>query len=230
MKDFFLSNLFRPLKPYCGYFCQDPTTDNDLPKITLLEQDAIWLRADKRPDMLLCLGTRKVSEAEKSGGWVYDYRLRYSTKASVRSCIDAILSSLFYIELIGIPKLLKPTGFLCQAQIRCRLAPSSTAYIALIDRLWTTRACFSYNSRSISCVDRELLDEVRQHIAFSKYLSFTVMSLEDIIDVRVDMITQTSQSISNCPYIVQTLIEDQGLQCKFGHRDHQIRFLDVYEQ
>ena len=53
------------------------------------------------------------------------------------------------------------------------------------------------------------------------------MSLSDGIDVKIDGITKMVRSISNCPYKLQTLIEDQGLDCVFGHRDHKKRYLAV---
>ena len=73
------------------------------------------------------------------------------------------------------------------------------------------------------CVNQELLDELRRGAAYSRRLDINVCSLSDLIDVRLDGITRRVRSISNCPYKVSDIIEDQGLHCVFGHRDHQRR-------
>jgi hypothetical protein len=77
---------------------------------------------------------------------------------------------------------------------------------------------------SIACVDQELIEEVKRGVAFSKHIEITVLSLNDVIDVKIDGITKRGRSISNCPYTVNDIIEDQGLHCFFGHKDHQRRY------
>jgi hypothetical protein len=77
---------------------------------------------------------------------------------------------------------------------------------------------------SIACVDQELIEEVKRGVAFSKHIEITVLSLNDVIDVKIDGITKRGRSISNCPYMVNDIIEDQGLNCFFGHKDHQQRY------
>lgn len=63
------------------------------------------------------------------------------------------------------------------------------------------------------CVDQELLDELRRGVAYSRRINVRVHSLDDVINIRVDGITTRVRSISNCPYTISDIIEDQGLHC-----------------
>jgi hypothetical protein len=96
-----------------------------------------------------------------------------------------------------------------------------------VERLWRAGARFHYDYKTVPCVNQQLYEEARRGIAFSRYIEISVTSLSDEIDVKIDGITKIGRSISNCPYRLQTLIEDQGLDCVFGHRDHKKRYLEV---
>jgi hypothetical protein len=196
----------------------------------LCEQDSVWSRARKSPDIFICLGASiegdENSARKYSHQWLSDHRLQYNAKDTISHSLDGLLSSLFYIELIGTP-LMNAVGFFCRSQIRCRLMPSQPAFIVLIERLQNTRARFYYDDKSVPCVNPQLYEEARRGIAFSRYIEFSVTSLSDEINVRIDRITGVGRSISNCPYKLQTLIEDQGLNCVFGHKDHKRRYLEV---
>ena len=179
--------------------------------------------------MFVCLGTSIKGDenpAKKhSHQWLSDHRLQYA-KDTMGFSLDGLSSSLFYIELIGTP-LIDTVGFFCRAQIQCRLTPSQLAFMALIERLWKVGARFYYDYKTVPCVNRQLYEEARRGIAFSRYIEFSVTSLSNGIDVKIDGITKMVQSISNCPYKLQTLIEDQGLNCVFGYRDYKKRYLAV---
>jgi hypothetical protein len=139
-------------------------------------------------------------------------------------CIDSIMASLFYIELAG-PPLPDKIGFASRVNIRCRLLPSEPHLKILVKQLWDRRARFYYNfGISIPCVDYELLEDVKNGVAYSRCLDIKVSSLGDMIDVKIDGITKRARSISNCPYIVKDIIRDQGLHCFFGHKDYQRRY------
>jgi hypothetical protein len=73
------------------------------------------------------------------------------------------------------------------------------------------------------CVDQELLDDLRRGVAYSRIIDISVHSLNDVINVRLDGITRKVRNISNCPYKISDIVEDQGLHCVFGHRDHRCR-------
>ncbi|KAI9763378.1 MAG: hypothetical protein M1840_000570 [Geoglossum simile] len=216
-------------KPFHGYYGKGIGDHKDLTNLTLWEQDSIWSRAKKPPDIFICLGTRIKDEKpaiKHPCQWFSDHRLQYDAKDIIELSSDGLSSSLFYLELIGIP-LVNNDGFFCRAQIRCRLTPSQPAFMALIEWLRKAKTYFHYDHKTVPCVNRQLYEEARRGVAFSRYIEFSLVSLSDEIDVQIDGITKASRSISNCPYRLRNLIEDQGLNCVFGHRDHKRRYLEV---
>ena len=153
-------------------------------------------------------------------GWLVDHRI---DKTLLSHSTDVLLASLFYITLIGIP-LLTEGGLFCHAQIQCRLLPSSNTYQSLIRQLRERRARFYYHYQSIPCVNKQIQVEAEQGVEFSRYIELILFSLHDRIKIKIGGITTNATYISNCPYRLQQVIEDQGLNCRFGHRDHQKRF------
>jgi hypothetical protein len=148
----------------------------------------------------------------------------------LRQCADNVIASLFYITSTGMP-VIRETGVVFQLNIQCRWAPSS-ALLALLQQLQETRAYFCYdNQKSIPCVDTQVYEDVKEGAVFLRCIDLVVSSFEDTIDIKFhDMFQRGPQSISNCPYKVSALIQDQGLFCMFGHKDHKRRFQGVAEQ
>jgi hypothetical protein len=191
-----------------------------LTNVGLWEQNFLWSRKNKSPDIFLSLGTSIEVTTAQGDPWLQGQSLRAWTSFITES----LIALLFYIELAGLP-LLNKVGFACWVNIRCRLLPSEPHLKALVKQLWDHQACFYYDFQmSIACVDQELIEEVKRGVAFSKHIEITVLSLNDVIDVKIDGITKRGRSISNCPYTVNDIIEDQGLNCFFGHKDHQQRY------
>ncbi len=150
-----------------------------------------------------------------------------TNREKLRRCANNMVASLFYVELVRKPIPNEDeTVFICQLRIRCRLSPSQLALIALLQQLQDTQAYFCYdNQKSIACVDSQLYDDVKGGAAFSRRIDIIVSSLDDMLDIKLDdMFRRGEQSISNCPYHLNTLIRDQGLHCIFGHKDHKRRF------
>ena len=142
------------------------------------------------------------------------------------SVTDSLLASLFYIELAGLP-LLDKVGYTCQVNILCRLLPSEPYLKTLINQLHSRGACFHYGfQKSLPCVDQELFKEIKDGLVFSKYIETTVMSLDNVIDIKIDG-TIRGRSISNCPYIINDIITDQGLRNSFGNKDHRRRYRGI---
>ena len=196
-------------------------------EITLREQDIIFSRAKRKPDLLLVLGARRYAPISRPQEWIVDRRLSPQHREAIFNACERLLASLFYVELVALPELNdEDTGFFCRAQLCCRLSPSNPAYDVLIRRLRAAQARFYYGngSQSILCVTRQVYEQAQQGLAFSRHIEFIVCSLKDSIDVKLHGITRRAISISNCPYILQTLIEDQRLHCVFGDRDHKGRF------
>lgn len=188
--------------------------------LLLREQDWIWSRDKKAPDVFFRFRSSKhyTKLSMIPHPWFVEYKVPRTSRA-VQYGADRLLASLFYVELIGVP-VFDTVGFVCQARIRCRLMPSQPALLELVDRLRSTGARFSYENRKIYCVNYQVYSEIRRGVAFSRHVQFDVQSLDEKVDVKIHEITQEPQSISNCPYILQTLIHDQGLDCVFGSKDH----------
>jgi hypothetical protein len=213
-----------------GYRSKERRTYYDVVEITGQEQDIIWSRNGKPPDFLVCLGDHfpgyEKSAEKPLFPWLHDYRVS-NNEGLVQKTVDSQLVSLFYIELIGLPQL-NEVGFFCRAQVRCRLLPSTRAYQILVDRLRKERARLYYDYQSTPCVTSQLFDEASRGIAFSRCIEFSVLSMDDDVDIKIDGITSGGmKSISNCPYRLRRIIEDQGLDCVFGHRDHKRRYLGL---
>ncbi len=213
-----------------GYHAMERSAPNELIEITFKEQDFLWRRKGKAPDILLALGERvppcdRALRPEKVPDWLADFRLQAANRTRLESSVDILLASLFYVELIGVPQLDELGSLFCRAQIRCRILPSSEAYQNLIERLRERRARFYYDYKSIPCINRQLCSEASRGIAFSRCIEMSLPSLQHSLDVKIDGITRVSQRISNCPYKIQQLVEDQGLHCVFGNKDHKDRYL-----
>lgn len=154
---------------------------------------------------------------------------------------DSLLASLFYIELVHEP-LFHSSRIICELQMRCRL-PSGPFLSDLVARLCqpprrtrsdarlcdlSERANVYYGGNgqvhAIAAIDDRLWNEIRAGGSFIKYLNVEVFSLDSMIEVRIDSIIGDERPfISNCPYRLGKLVKDQGMDCKFGHRDHQSR-------
>jgi hypothetical protein len=148
----------------------------------------------------------------------------------LRQCANNILASLFYITSTS-PPVIGKTGVVFQLAIRCRWPPSP-ALLALLHQLQETQAYFCYdNQKSIPCVDTRVYDDAKSGKAYLRCIGLVASSFEDKIDIKLaDLFERGQQSISNCPYQVSALIQDQGLLCMFGHKDHKRRFQGVAEQ
>ena len=211
----YTNRYLKSFRAYRGLEDQSNLTD-----LVLWEQNFLWSRKNKNPDISLTLGASiEVTTISGKDLWLQGKPL----DAWMSFCTDSILASSFYIELAGLP-LPDKNGFACWVNIRCRLVPSEPHLKTLVKQLWDRQACFYYNCESLPCVDQELLEEVKYGVAYSRCIKVSVRSLNDIIDVKVDGITKRARSISNCPYRVNDIIEDQGLHCFFGHKDHQRRY------
>lgn len=138
----------------------------------------------------------------------------------IHKCADNLLAALFYLELKG-PELptFDGTLFTCKGRIRCRLGPSHRALRVLASRLKETQAHFYLGfEQKLPCADDESYKAIECGAPFLRDVVFKVRSLEDFIDIKIDGITRRARSISNCPYKIETLIKDQGLDNYFGSR------------
>lgn len=209
------------------YHAKESDPEHATLDITLKEQEAAWAREGKPPDIFVVIGQHVPSYEPafllETPSWLADLR-RHNEVSRLRSSIDILLATLFYVELIGLPRMSELGLFHCQVQIRCRILPSSEAYPILILKLRQRQARFSHDYQSIPCVNKQLQDEADQGTAFSRRFEASIPSLQDTIDVQITGITNRSRSISNCPYKAEDLIRDQGLDCVFGNKDHKLTY------
>jgi hypothetical protein len=138
----------------------------------------------------------------------------------ISHCTDNLIASLFYIDLSGgQPPIFDGTLFACQGRIRCRLGPSNRALRVLINRLKDSRAHFYLNfEQKLACADDVLRNAIQLGAPYYRDVEFKVMSLDQSIDIKIDGITRRARSISNCPYKIEDLVKDQGLDRPFGSR------------
>lgn len=144
-------------------------------------------------------------------------------KVEVLRCVDYILASLFYLELDCLPL---ASGFTlqCKARILCRLDPGTRELLALLWQLKESQARFYIQStEQVPCVDQVSYTKIQHGEPFCTPVEFSISSMDDLVDVKVDGITQRARSISNCPYKLLDLVKDQGLHCVFGRPDHKRR-------
>ncbi|KAH7000879.1 hypothetical protein EDB80DRAFT_721123 [Ilyonectria destructans] len=159
-----------------------------------------------------------------------DFTVRYMggpyNVSSLKSSTKRMLSCLFYIELMSTPMLYSSPETVC-VRLLCRLPPSPEM-MSLIRGLHLRSARIHYRGAEAewaieSLVTPAILARCRRGESFSRDFEVQVSAMDSEVDVRLHDTLIGEQSISNCPYKVEKLIKDQGLDCAFGRRDH--RFL-----
>jgi hypothetical protein len=135
----------------------------------------------------------------------------------ISECADNLIASLFYLRLEMLPSFSR-TMFTCKLFVRCRLEPSHKALIVLAKRLKDTRARFHIDSEHVvRCIDDSSYQALEAGGRFCREIVVQVGSLSEAVDVKIDGVTRKAWSISNCPYKVETLIKDQGVDGVFGN-------------
>lgn len=194
--------------------------------IVVAEQDSIWKRKSKRLDLVIAAGTGlpAYERYDLQLPRIFDFRLPYD-KTRLLGSVDTLIASLSYIKLATSPRIDESGDLFCCVQIRCRILPPSKAYQELIAKLRRRQARFYFDFQSVPCVNRDIIDESERNIPFTRCVNLLIQDYPPSIDIQIHGITRDRTSISNCPYDVQQLVEDQGLNCVFGHRDHKERYL-----
>ncbi|KIN05217.1 hypothetical protein OIDMADRAFT_25796 [Oidiodendron maius Zn] len=273
-------------KPFQGYYDASLGDYNNLIDLALSEQDAVWSRQKKQPDIVVSLGIgfnknndpqilgakqRTIPRArpiprlfhsfsnslvEEAGKQEVQnnlepqarerhHRLDFEfsgddldldniqamsaireqiksilvSNEAISRCADNVIASLFYLELRENQLFFDGTKFLCKGQIRCRLKPSSSALQVLITRLKESKAYFCSNfEHRLDCWYSGESEVVEHEVSYRREIEFKITSFEEFIDIKLDGITHSPMSISNCPYKIETLVKDQGLDLPFGSR------------
>ena len=136
-------------------------------------------------------------------------------KEAIRAISDAMIASMFYFELDGLPDI-NSTGYECSGFIFCRLDLPAAGRRYLYDRLAETSSWFLIQGDPVPCV---------QHVSkslppFRRRVTFRVESLEESIAFSIRGITSTPKLLSGFPTSLVKLIADQQLYCPFGTIDH----------
>jgi hypothetical protein len=79
------------------------------------------------------------------------------------------------------------------------------------------------STKQIPCVDQVSYTKIQHGEPFYTPVEFCISSMSDLVDVKIDGVTQRARSISNCPYKLLDLVKDQGLHRVFGRPDHKWR-------
>jgi hypothetical protein len=121
-------------------------------------------------------------------------------RAEICRCTDNILASLFYLELDCLP-LSSRFNFICKSRILCRLDPGTRGLRALLLQLKESQARFYVQStEQVPCVDQVSYTKIQHGEPFCTPVEFCISSMSDLVDVKIDGLTQRARSISNCPY------------------------------
>lgn len=147
----------------------------------------------------------------------------YST-ALLNSTSNRLTATLFYIELDKLPEFYRSPQICC-ATIYCRVPPGH-ALLDLLYRLHHLHTHLTYRGDeldyiSLPLIEPAALEECRGGKPFRKAIEFRAYSMTTTLDVSLRSVDGSQYRISHCPYELQQLVLDQGLDCVFGRLDHQ---------
>ncbi|KAK4119894.1 hypothetical protein N657DRAFT_580763 [Parathielavia appendiculata] len=137
----------------------------------------------------------------------------------LRQVSEKLLADLFFIEITRAPCFYSAPRIL-SVQLRCRVQ-SAPALMDLVMKLHAQQMHIYYRGDEVSykhgalCTPA-LVERCKTAHSFVKEITVTVESLRSSIDIRIGRTRNEWQSISNCPYILEQLIHDQGLNGRFG--------------
>lgn len=146
----------------------------------------------------------------------------YST-ALLKSVSDKLITTLFYIELIQAPAFYTSPER-CRATVYCRIPPGH-ALLDLLYRLQHLDTHILYRGdelqyTEVPFLEPAILRKCRAGEPFRKTIEVQAYSMRTLLDVRLSARNGLNNSISHCPYELQELVRDQGLDCVFGFPDH----------
>jgi hypothetical protein len=111
----------------------------------------------------------------------------------------------------------------CHLRICCRVPPGPALFDLLV-RLRHSKARLTYRGDgpriTIPLCDSALLDHCKGGEPFSLQVKIQVCSVYSAIEIKIQGLQGGPQSISHCPYRLEELICDQGLNSAFGTSDH----------
>jgi hypothetical protein len=134
---------------------------------------------------------------------------------SITAVLDAMVASMFYFELDGVPELTKD-GYRCSGYIFCRMDLPSNGRQYLYNRLVETSSWFLIQGEPIMCVQ----NVPKSLPPFRRRVTFHAETLEESIAFSIRGITSIPKLLSGFPTSVNRLMTEQRLDCPFGTIDH----------
>ncbi|KAF4468234.1 Vitamin B6 biosynthesis [Fusarium albosuccineum] len=153
--------------------------------------------------------------------------VRYSggpyNHAVLTSISASLVAALFYIELVAAPTFYAGPE-LCMIRLQCRVPPGDEL-LELLYSLYRRKTRLCYASNGLDHVNTELCTEDLIHQCenrqpFMKELLVEVMSADDNITIQLES-AGGKYPVSGCPYKVQDLIKDQGLDLPLGRQERE---------
>ena len=132
--------------------------------------------------------------------------------------LDAMIASLFYFELDGLPETRRGELF-CSGHIYCRADLRADGLRYLYTKLRDTSSWFLVQGNPVKCVERI----PKSLPPFKRKVSFRVKHDDELVTISIRGITRTSISISGFPTTVRQLVMCQRLDGVFGTVDHMVK-------
>ncbi|KAM7192215.1 hypothetical protein V8F33_008489 [Rhypophila sp. PSN 637] len=137
---------------------------------------------------------------------------------------DRLISYLFYIELAALPRFDSVPQFI-SLRVRCRVSPGP-ALNDLVKKLYARQVNLFYRGDEVSYTQApvctsDVIEICKNSQPFLKKITISLASMRSTIDIKIGTSDSQSQSISNCPYMLEKIISEQGLDSAFGRSDHQ---------
>lgn len=151
----------------------------------------------------------------------------------IRSTCEQLLACLFYIELQSLP-MFYSSPELCTFQIHCRVPPGP-GLMDLLVKLRRQHASFLYCGSEMQYKETELCgddtyNQCKDGNPYSKEIQAEIWSTNSSINIKVKGMSSKAYNISNCPYKIGRLVQDQGLNCYFGRSDHKTTYSTNFKQ
>ena len=141
-----------------------------------------------------------------------------STAKGLLNAASQLIASLFYIELATIPCFYASVET-CLVVIRCRLPPGEALedLACMLFRQNVSIYIWTETSAHTAFLSTEhIVQAAKQGCAYYQEFPLEVVSFKSTINVQIDGMDGLRHNLSGCPYILDDLIADQGLDCKFG--------------
>jgi hypothetical protein len=142
----------------------------------------------------------------------------FASDPAVFDLSRAIIASNFYFELRCMP-MFENGCYTCYGRILCRISAANSAFKPFMQKLDAMSTVFQV--RHSACRRRVKKSfSFNQTGNFSKPVSFRVKSLDERVDVHVELLSSYDYSISASPFTIATLVKLQGLQWASLRRDN----------